>query len=569
MEISNPDGTGSDGHAGGAGRLTTGPAGRVADDAARTCRDRAAHALLLLVAIVAVWFPTQTRPLTAVVIAAAGLALCTWGWKRSRRESIQGMAGGGAVLLVLGISAASGWDPSRAVGEIGLVAAGLTLVWLASRSRAPRSFPFLLALGLSGLALWGLWQTIAGLDALRHGLEALPDAARVYAEERLASRRAYASLPLPSHLAVILATALPLLVARVRATPTGVIAALGALVSAVGLLATRSPVGVALALAACTALVIGRFRRSAIVAALVSAVILIAVIALRPDVSRLEPVSLRIDNWRTALWLASTSPWSGSGFSSFAQASQALPLEVGNRPAHAHDLPLEILAELGPAGFVGCLALAFWFVRLVVRLWPLDRALAAALVVVPLHNLVDFSFFVSAVAIPWAVLVGWGIERSRDPRGATEPNHGRIVAVTLAVAAVAMASLHATSAVVEEAAAAQPAVADRFDGALRSLRLAPWRVEPQFLLAAAALESADRSLCDRAFSEMDERRWVRPRSAALAERRARLALVRGDVSVAIAELRAAVELGSPDARRELALRELLGHLEGRVDDPPV
>jgi len=417
--------------------------------------------------------------------------------------------------------------------------------------------------------VWGVWQSVAGLDTLQHGLDALPRVARAYAEERLASRRAYASLPLPGHLAVVLATALPLLVSRVKATPAGAAAVLGVVLSVAGLVAARSPVGVALALAACAALAVGRLGRSAIAATLVSAVMLIAVIALRPDVVRLEPVALRVDNWRTALWLTTTSPWSGVGVSSYAQASQASPLEVGNRPAHAHDFPLEVLAELGPAGCAGCLVLGLWLVRLMVRLWPHDRALAASLAVVPLHNLVDFSFFVSAVVLPWAVLVGWAVAHSRESGRQTQPNRGRMVLVIVAAAAFALTGLHATGVLVEEAAATQLDPIGRFDGALQSLRLAPWRVEPQFLLAAAALESADPVLCDRAFAEMNGHRWVRPRSAALAERRARLALVRGDVSTAIAEFRAAVEGGSPDSERELALRELIRHLEGRVDDPPV
>jgi len=565
VEISNPGQTTKDG---GAGPLITGPAERPGFDAMHVRRDHAAHALLLLVAVTVAWFPAETRPLTAVVVAAAGLALCTWGWNQSPRESVRGLVGGGAVLMALTLSAASGWDPSRAVGEIGLIAAALAVAWLASRSRPPRGFVLFLALGLSGLAVWGLWQATIGLDALRPGLETLPDAARAYAEERLASHRAYASLPLPSHLAVVLATALPLLVARVRATPVGIVAGLTAAVSVAGLLATQSPVGVALAFLACAALVVGRYRRAAVAAVIVSAVILVTVVALRPDVVRLEPVALRIDNWRTALWLESTSPWSGVGMSSFAQASQTSPLEVGNRPAHAHNLLLEALAELGPAGCAGCLVLGFLLVRLILRLWPHDRALAVALVVMPLHNLVDFSLFVSAVALPWAVLLGWGVARSRELERGSEPVRGRILMVIFAVAALAMTSLHATSAVVEEAAATRQQPVDRFDGALRSLRLAPWRVEPQFLLAAAALESADRSLCERAFTEMDSRRWVRPRSAALAERRARLALVRGDVSTAISELWAAVELGFPDPERDQALRELLTHLEAGAHDPP-
>jgi len=542
-------------------------------DSSGSRRDVVAHTLVLIVAVSVAWSPVETRPLMAVVVAGVVLALCTWGWSRGDRTTFEDLAGGAVVLVVLVCSAGSGWDPSRAVGEIGLIMAVSALAWLGSRSLPPNRLLLLFALGLSGLAVWGIWQVATGLDALRPGLEVLPDATRIYAEERVASHRAFASLPLPSHLAVLLAMVLPLLVTRVRATPAGAIAALGAALSVVGLLATQSPVGVVLGFGAVVALVIGRHRRLALVVTVLLAVVMVAVLAVRPDVARLEPVALRVDNWRTALWLSTTSPASGVGLSSFAQASQGIPIEVGNRPAHAHNLPLEFLAELGPTGLVGCLVLGFWLARLIVLLWPRDRALAVALAVVPLHNLVDFSFFVSGVALPWAALLGWGISRSRPSAEVSEPSRGRIVLVIGASVAIAMTTLHATSVVVEENAAAHLESVDRFEGALRSLRLAPWRVEPQFLLAAAALEVENPSLVDLALNEMDARRWVRPRSAALAERRAWLALHRGDVSSAICELWAAVEYGSPEPKREHALRELLARLslaalEGEAHGPP-
>jgi len=109
------------------------------------------------------------------------------------------------------------------VGEIGLAAAVLALIWLASRSRPPELLPALLAVGLAGLALWGIWQVATGLEAIRPGINELATPARMYAVERVASRRAFASLPVPSHLAILLATALPLLLARVRAAPRGII----------------------------------------------------------------------------------------------------------------------------------------------------------------------------------------------------------------------------------------------------------------------------------------------------------------------------------------------------------
>jgi hypothetical protein len=529
---------------------------------------------------VAVWFPVETRPLTALAIAAAVLGLCFWGWDRSSRSTVARLAGGGAVVAALALSSFWGWDPARAIGEIGLLVAITALVWLASRSVPPRVFPTALAFGLACLAIWGIWQAVAGLDALQGGVDGFSATARDYAEERLASRRAFASLPLPSHLAVVLATALPLLLSRIRATLVGAIWAVGGVVAVAGLAATRSPVGVGLALAAVMVVAFDRrprqTRASTLIdrygvllksgIALVLVVALVAVVMVRPDVARLEPVALRLDNWRTGGWLWSTSPCAGVGLASYAQASQNLPLEVGNRPAHAHSLPVEGLAEFGVVGLVGSLLLGLGLVRVIRRLWSTDRALAVSLTVVPLHNLVDFSFFVSGVALPWAVLLGWAAARGRAGCKEVGPQPGRVMLVLAASVALAVTAFHATSVVVEQAAASQTDPHHRFDGALQSTRLAPWRAEPQFLLAAAALEAGDRQMLDRASTVLDRASWVRPDSAALAERRSRIALERGDVAVAVSELWSAVNRGAPDPVRKETYDALLTALERPVDE---
>jgi O-Antigen ligase len=501
--------------------------------------------------------------MTAVMLAAVVLSLSVWGWRRSTGAVGRNLAVAAVGIAVLTTSTVSGWDTARGVGQISLVVAVMALIWLASRSRCPEGFPELLALLLAGLALWGFWQIATGLEEIRLGLEELPETARIYAAERLASRRAFASLPLPSHLAVLLATALPLLLARVRVTAAGFVWATGAAVAVVGLAATRSPVGVGLALLACAALT-ARRSRVVVVVTLLLAAALVGVVAVRSDVARFEPVSLRADNWRTAIWLWQTAPTAGVGVASFAQATQNAPLQVGNRPAHAHNLPLECLAELGPAGLILCGLAAVGLLQLVWGLWPREPALASAVMVVPLHNLVDFSLFVSGVAVPWAVLVGWALATRKRERETTEAPGGRVFVVLAASVGLALVAMHATGIVVEQASAPNPDPVERFSGAVRSLELAPWRIEPQFLLASAALDSRDPALLDRAWVELESKRWLRPGSAALAERRARVALARGSVSLAVAELWAAVELGGPDKDRDRFLGELLRELEGDV-----
>jgi hypothetical protein len=473
------------------------------------------------------------------------------------------------VLLAVSLSAASGWDLARAVGEIGLVAALVMLVWLASRSRPPAVFPAVMAVGLAGLALWGLWQVATGLEAIRPELRELAPAARAYAEERAASGRAFASLPLPSHLAVMLATALPLLAARFRATPKGLVWTAVAALAFVGLLATKSPVGLGLALLALIPVVVTRDRVAAGVIAAALGIGIVAVVVVRPDVATLEPVSLRLDNWRTGAWLWTTSPASGVGVASFAQASQANPLDVGNRPAHAHSLPVEALAELGPVGLVGVVILGVGLVVLIRRLWENHRSLAVAVAVVPLHNLADFSIFVSGVAVPWAVLLGWAVAQGRPEAGrrsAHQPR-GRLAMVTAVCLALGATILHTASEEIEQAAAAASSPAMRFTGAQQALMLAPWRVEPQFLLAVSAIDSRDRALLDRAWNVLDRLRWLRPRSAALAERRSRLAAVRGDLSSALAEAWVAAEYGAPGSGARRRFAELSAELEKVRHEP--
>jgi hypothetical protein len=503
----------------------------------------------------------------AVVIAAAVLGLCTWGWRRASGLFADRLVVIAVVFGALMVSAAAGWDFSRAVGEIGLLAAVVSFAWLGSRSRPPRVFPALLAVGLAGLAVWGLWQVITGLEGIRPAIEEFASPARAYAEERVAGRRAFASLPLPSHLAVLLATALPLLIVQVRATPRGVVWIAPAILAVVGLVATRSPVGLGLALVATIPVLVIRRRVAMGVVAGGLVIAMVAVVVVRPDVAALEPVSLRFDNWRTGMWLWTTSPASGVGVASFAQSSQANPLEVGNRPAHAHSLPVEVLAELGPAGLIGILALGVGLVALIRRLWKDHPSLAVAIAVIPLHNLLDFSFFVSGVALPWAVLLGWAAAHQRisvKPR-ATGSALGRTALVTAAAMVLGITILSTSSLMVEEAAADSPNAADQFDGASRALRLAPWRIKPQFLLATSAIASNDDQFLDAAWIELDRYRWLRPRSAALAQRRARLALARGDVSSALAELWSAGAYGAPGSEPVRAYNELIKSLEGAGD----
>jgi hypothetical protein len=498
-------------------------------------RDALAHGGLLALAAWCAWRPAETSPSTAIVIGAVVLSLLVWGWRRTPGEANRWLTAA-AVGAILAASGMTGWDPASAIGELALLAAVASLVWLASRVAPPGRWPALLGLAISALTLWGLWQVTGGLERVLPAVSELPEEMQAAAIERLRSGRAFASQIVPSHFAALLATALPLLLARLRRRRSAVPWAVGTALCVIGLVISRSPVGAALALAASTAVVFHRRKRLLASIIVLLTLVLVVVVVGRGDVQELEPVRLRFDNWRSAVWVWSTAPAAGAGFGGFAQAAQAVPFEVGNRPRHAHSLPLEWLAELGPIGLlaVALLALVLW--RLIRDVWPERPDLAAAVAVIPVHNLVDFSLYGSGVALPWAVLVGWtAAMRRQSGRPSREPARGRFVLVAAAAAALAVTVLHVTSIVVEASAASRPTPDERLAAAIDARRLAPWRVEPLGLIAAAALETGDQTRIADAIAGLERSRWLRPRSAALAGLRSQLAIAVGSAPSAVSE----------------------------------
>jgi hypothetical protein len=500
-------------------------------------RSGAAGTALLLLAGWVVWRPVEIFPATAIVTATVVLALTVWGWRRTPAAAAGAWLTAAGAILVFLASGLAGWNPAASITEVALAAAVAALIWLASREAPPERWPALMALIISGLTLWGMWQVGGGLDHAAAALDQLPGPMREAAAQRLTSGRAFASLPLPSHLAVLLATALPLLLARLRPRRMAAPWVVGSALCVIGLALTRSPIGAALGLSACIALAAARGRGRLVWVALVLAIVLAIVVVGRGDVMELEPVRLRLDNWQTALWVWSTAPAAGVGTGGFAQAAQGIPFGVGNRPLHAHALPLELLAELGPVGLLVFFVAAGALWRLVRNLWPRRPDLAVALMVIPLHNLVDFSFFDSAVALPWAVLAGWAAATSRRREAAPsgEAGRGRVFLVLSAALALALTVLHVTSIKVEESAATRPTAEEQMAMGLEACRLAPWRVPPVGLVARSAVESGDRLLIKTAAEKMESSRWLRPRSSALALERARVALALGEIPTGVSE----------------------------------
>ncbi len=515
-----------------------------------------------MVALWTAWRPAETVAVTPVMVSLVMLALVPWAHRRSHQDSLMpGLAVAGMVLLAAIASAAGGWDRATAVVEISLAASVVTLVWMASRQEPDESKFRVLALGVSVLTLWAVWQVTVGFEIAQQAVDTLPAALQSNAEERLTSGRAFASLLLPGHLAVLLAMALPLLVAGIRRDVRSLPWAVGSLLCVIGLVLTRSPIGVGLAAVAILALAARRRARILVVGFAILAVALLAVAVWRPDMAQLDPVGLRIDNWRTAWWAWTTSPLTGVGLGSFGQVIRAVPFKVGNLPAHAHSLPMEWLAELGLVGLSAFLGAVGWLVKLLRRIWSIRPELAISLAVVPLHSLVDFSLYTSGVALPWAILLGWGVAVARPACGDGPPGRGRAVLVTVAACAVAASLLHMTSRTLESAALVSEPAARRFDDAARACRMAPWRVDPVTVAAGAALESGDPVLIEEAEALLSARRWLRPNSATVAEASGRVHLALGEVPSGAADLRLASHAQPASQERRATWETLLGQLE--------
>ncbi len=521
-----------------------------------------AASVLLAAGVWCAWRPWETNPSTALVLTLLLLGLTPWAVRRVDGDGSSVRAGAWAALLaVLTASVLAGRDPATGLSELALLLAAAALAWCASRTAVTPLLLRLFALGLALLTLWGLWQVTVGFGRAAAMVGELPPQMRANAAARLASGRAFASLLVPGHLAALLATALPLLVAGVRRSRDGVAWALAAALCGLGLALTYSPVGIALGMGTCLVMVPGRRRRAvaAVVAVLLAAALAAAFLA-RPDLVKLEPLALRADNWRTAAWVWSEAPLTGVGVGGFGQAARAVPFEVGNVPAHAHSLPLEWAAELGVIGILLAVGAALALGRLLWRLWPRAPALAAAMAVVPLANLVDFSLYSSGVALPWAVLLGWGVAmvRTTAPAPADHPRL-RLAALGAASLAVGLSLLHVTSVVVERAVATDPVA--RYAGAVRAANLAPWRLAPVAAAGTAALQSGRVELERGALEALDDARWLRPTSASLAALASRLELALGHAPSAVSDAwLAAVE--QPRVReRAAALEELVGRLE--------
>jgi len=205
----------------------------------------------------------------------------------------------------------------------------------------------------------------------------------------------------------------------------------------------------------------------------------------------------RIDHWRVALTDRSAHPWLGSGAGTYGE------VWFRDRPStvivhDAHNLYLEMLAELGPVG-LGLLAAVLATPLAVAvrrRRSPLTSFAAGAFVAFVVHAAVDWDWELPVIGVAALFLIV-GVLGEPGDRPA-RAGGGGVVRVAPVAAAVALGgfSLFGLLGNLALAASGHAADAEKWGSAASEARdagdLAPWSAEPLRKLAVAEAGAGDR-----------------------------------------------------------------------------
>jgi hypothetical protein len=539
-------------------------------------------------------FPPETDGWSMAGCASliALLVLLRWGSDAAHAAPLALLVAAGAttaVLASLALVPAAAVEPV-AVGLVA-VAAGLAAAWSDGDDRFTRAAVVAVAVAAACVALYALHQKIWGLDRLAELVRQdplYPDREAVLT--RLGRGRVFALFETPAALGGFLAMALPATVglalsSRGRKRWVWFVAALvgaGAFLAAASATAAAALVGaVALAL-----LLWSRSRRSLAIGAAALLLLLAGVAWLRGarvvDLEDQEgPWRLRAGNIHAAAAMAADRPWTGVGPGGFAESYPAYRRPGDNETRHAHNLPLELVAEWGwPAGAI--IAVLF-FTLFLQPLWrqrregpAWRRGLAVGLAAFALQNLGDFTAFMPSLLWMAAVLRG---------RLARTASHGGVAAARAAVPVLAGSSLAIVLAAMGVAAmgglAANARVAARaaaFAGeteralflAERAARLAPWDVDAALLLARVTRDVAfgkpsDEPTRRQAVDRVDRAVRLAPVKAAAREPRAWVRQAVGDAPGAFADWSEAARLYPMHERYAAERDELRERLEGTAE----
>jgi O-antigen ligase len=527
--------------------------------------------------------------MAGIALLAALLALLAW----SRPIHLAaGAALLGSFVLWWPIAVASAapgaavepWVTFCLAGALGLFVAALPRGATDSRALAWT----LLAASLV-VSVWAVEQSLWGLAAQAARIESgiqVPDRERVL--PRLLSGRAFAGFATPAALGGYLVLAGPVVAGlALERRGRSRLVLLGALaIVAAGLVSTRSvTAAVALAVAGGLHLAVrrsGRWATGAVV--LAAAAVAFAAVGLRRgeilDPSRWDsPWRLRAGNFRIAVEVIRDHPWIGVGAGGYGEVYTQYRGGADNESRHVHDLPLEMMAELGvvPGLLVGGLFFALFLGPLFrrERLRPpwVDGA-GVGLAAFAVHNLADFTAYYPSLLWTAAVVRGavfaapLGVPELGDS-GAPRWVRRLLVATTIALSGLAFASGMSANALYQARLAAAEG---GHDAALRlgkrAARWAPWSINAQLFTAGALLETAgdsERSLRD-ALERSERAIALSPIRASAREVRARVRARLGDLPGAYSDLAEAARLYPGKAwygeQRDRLRGELPRHVPG-------
>ncbi|HPC82587.1 MAG TPA: O-antigen ligase family protein [Thermoanaerobaculaceae bacterium] len=488
-----------------------------------------------IVAAAAAWFAAREPAFGPLLWVALLLGVL---WLQPAQRLLLAPWQLGLVLLVVASSWLSALDHELAFRHSLLLLAAVLVLAMARLHPLDRDGVFLLCLAVAATAAVAVMQASGGLRQAGLELASLPPAFREAAATRILVGRSFGTAALPGHFAALLLTAAPPLAAGLAAGSRWRrwAATLGLGLAGTGVLLTRS-LSASLVAAAVLAVALGRGRRrGTVLAAAALAALTAATVLWRTDIASLEPVRLRWHNWQAAAQALAARPWLGVGFGGVGQAVLASPVGETNLSPYAHNTYLQLAAELGLFGLPAVGLAVAWLVGTLRRGLAADLPLALAVLVVPLHNLLDFSFYAPEVAIPWAVLAG--TLAGRAPRLPDRPTPAWLLVPVLVTGVLGATLLWRGESAVGSALAA-PA-GERVERLVEASGWTPWTASPLLVACQVAADTPTGVGPLAALeAELGERAWVRPASAAWAECRAQLLLALGRQGEALVWVREA------------------------------
>lgn len=505
-------------------------------------------------------FPPETRGESmagcAVLIALAAVIGSRGGWSVARGLPLLVLAAC-AVPLVLGAHA-----PGAAVEPLALAflaaAAGVYGARLAVGVKAELALPLTVAIVGGLVAVQAVVQQMWGLDRLALRLEHEPALPAVMLE-RVRGGRAFASFPTPAALGGFLALVLPVTVAgalgRRDRWKWPLLASAAAQIG--GLLAAASATALGALLGAVALTAWGwKAARPRVAAAVGILVLLLAgVVALRGR-SLIDPTDpespwrLRAGNFRVAGNMIAEHPWLGVGPGGFGEAYPRYRQAGDNESQHAHNLPLELCAELGLAsGLVVSVLFYGLFLGPVVGTqggrFDWRRGAAVGLAAFALQNLADFTAFLPSVLWSACLLRGLLARPDPAPPGVPERLMGRPVLCGTIVAALVcvLSGLGANQRVRSWEASLRGAHQEAAAAAQRATRKAPWNVDGWLLRTQTTLAvEGDPERREHALAQVGRAVALSPVRPFARHLRGRLRLALGDAPGGYADERMAAEL---------------------------